>query len=67
MCAKPYELLYIFNMQFGKKNGVEMGREIRYAQCHFVDMSALKRNMLEHVRFILNNFAKVTSSCAIKK
>ena len=43
-----------------------MGREIRYAQCHFVDMSALKRNMLEHVRFIFNNFAKVTSSCVIK-
>ena len=43
-----------------------MEREIRYAQCHFVDMSALKRNMLEHVRFIFNNFAKVTSSCVIE-
>ena len=46
--------------------GPEVRRGKRYAQCHFVDMSALKRNMLEHVRFIFYNFAKVTSSCAIK-
>ena len=29
--------------------GPDMGRAKRYAQCHFVDMSALKRNMFRHV------------------
>ena len=34
------------------KNGRKMGREIRYAQRHFGDMSALKRFMLGQVRCV---------------
>ena len=30
----------------------------RYAQCHFVDMRALKRFMLDHVCLGVYNFAK---------
>ena len=41
-----------------------MGRAKRYAQCHFVDMSALKHIMLEHVRCVFYNFAKTTSTSA---
>ena len=33
----------------------------RYAQCHFVDMSHLKRFMLEEICCIFSNFAKVRS------
>ena len=47
--------------------GPEVRREKRYAQCHFVDMRALKRFMLDHVRLVFYNFAKGTSSCAINK
>ena len=35
------------------KMDLEMGGARRYAQCHFVDMSDLKRFMLEQVRRIL--------------
>ena len=38
--------------------GPEVRREKRYAQCHFVDMRALKRFMLDHVRLRFYNFAK---------
>ena len=38
--------------------GPEVRREKRYAQCHFVDMRALKRFMLDHVRLGFYNFAK---------
>ena len=40
------------------KMGPEVGREKRYAQCHFVDMRALKRFMLDDVRLGFYNFAK---------
>ena len=36
----------------------EMGGAKRYAQCHFVDMSDLKRFMLGEVRCNFSNFAK---------
>ena len=35
-----------------------MGGARRYAQCHFVDMSDLKRFMLEQVRYIFCNFTR---------
>ena len=38
--------------------GPAVRREKRYAQCHFVDMRALKRFMLDHVRLVFYNFAK---------
>ena len=38
--------------------GPEVGREKRYAQCHFVDMRALKRFVLDHVRLDFYNSAK---------
>ena len=38
--------------------GPEVRREKRYAQCPFVDMRALKRFMLDHVRLGFYNFAK---------
>ena len=41
--------------------GPEMRREIRYAQCHFVDMSVLKRFMLGQVCSVFYNFAKARS------
>ena len=40
----------------------ESERAKRYAQCHFVDMGALKRFMLGQVRCVFYNFAKTTSS-----
>ena len=40
----------------------ESERAKRYAQCHFVDMGALKRFMLGQVRCVFYNFAKATSS-----
>jgi len=40
------------------KMGPEVRREKRYAQCLFVDMRALKRFMLDHVRLVFFNFAK---------
>ena len=44
--------------------GPEMGRAKRYAQCHFVDMSALQRFMLGQVRCVLYNYAKPMSTGA---
>ena len=41
--------------------GPEMKREIRYAQCHFVDMSVLKRFMFGQVCSVFYNFAKARS------
>ena len=38
--------------------GPEVRREKRYAQCHFVDMRALKRFMLDHVRLVFYNVTK---------
>ena len=38
--------------------GPEVRREKRYAQCHFVDMRALKRFMLDDVRLGFYYFAK---------
>ena len=38
--------------------GPEVRRKKRYAQCHFVDMRALKRFMLDHVRLVLDNVTK---------
>ena len=38
--------------------GPEVKPEKRYAQCHFVDMRALKRFMLDDVRLDFYNFAK---------
>ena len=40
----------------------ESERAKRYAQCHFVDMGALKRFMLGQVRCVFYNMAKTTSS-----
>ena len=40
----------------------ESERAKRYAQCHFVDMSALERFMLGIGRCVFYNFAKTTSS-----
>ena len=71
-CAKRYAQYGLGDMSLQKhgnycifltcdneaKNGRKMGREIRYAQCHFGDMSALKRFMLDHVRLGFYNFAK---------
>ena len=37
--------------------GPEVRPEKRYAQCHFVDMRALKRFMLDNVRLVIYNFA----------
>ena len=47
-----------------QKSGPEMGRAKRYAQCVFVDMSALKRNMFGHVRRIVYNVREATPNCA---
>ena len=41
--------------------GPEVRREKRYAQCHFVDMRALKRFMLDHVRLVFYNVTKPKS------
>ena len=41
--------------------GPEVGREKRYAQCHFVDISAIERFMLRQVGCIFSNFVKATS------
>ena len=41
--------------------GPEMRREIRYAQCHFVDMRHLKSFMLGQVCSVFCNFAKAKS------
>ena len=41
--------------------GPEMRREIRYAQCHFVDMSVLKSFMLGQVCSVSYNFAQARS------
>ena len=38
-----------------------MRREKRYAQCLFVDMRALKRFMLDHVRLVVYNVTKPKS------
>ena len=40
------------------KMGPEVRREKRYAQCLFVDMRALKRFMLDHVRLVFYNVTK---------
>ena len=42
----------------------ESERAKRYAQCHFVNMGALKRFMLQEVRCTFSYSAEVTSSCA---
>ena len=42
--------------------GQEMGREKRYVQYHFVDISAIERFMLRQVGCIFCNFAKRTSN-----
>ena len=42
------------------KMGPEVGREKRYAQCHFVVISALEGSMLRRVGFMFCNFAKTT-------
>ena len=42
--------------------GWEMGRAKRYAQCHFVDISAIERFMLRQVGCIFGDFAKTTSN-----
>ena len=44
--------------------GPEMGGAKRYAQCQFVDMSALKRFVFGQVRCVFYNFAKPMSICA---
>ena len=41
--------------------GPEMRREIRYAQCHFVDMGVLKSFMLGQVCSVFYNLAKARS------
>ena len=41
--------------------GPEVRREKRYAQCLFVDMRALKRFMLDHVRLGFYNVTKAKS------
>ena len=41
--------------------GLEVRPEKRYAHRHFVDMRALKRFMLDHVRLGFYNFAKPKS------
>ncbi len=43
--------------------GPERERAIRYAQCGFADMSALKRFMLLQVDCVFCNFAITTSKC----
>ena len=43
------------------KMGSAMGGARRYTQCHFVDMSDLKRFMLEQVRYIFFDFTKPMS------
>ena len=71
-CAKRYSQCGLGDMSLQKhrnygifltcssnaKMGPEMRREKRYAQCLFVDMRALKRFMLDHVRLGFYNFAK---------
>jgi len=47
--------------------GSAMGGARRYAQCHFVDMSDLKRFMLEQVRYIFFDFTKPMSIVADMK
>ena len=42
--------------------GREMGRAKRYAQWHFVDISAIERFMLRQVGCIFCNCAKTTSN-----
>ena len=44
--------------------GPEMKREIRYAQCRFLDMSVLKRFMLGQVCSVFYNFGKARSTGA---
>jgi hypothetical protein len=43
--------------------GPERERAIRYAQCGFADMSALKRFMLLQVDCVFCNFAITISKC----
>ena len=42
----------------------ELGRAKRYAQCHFVHISALEHFMLRQVLCIFYNFAKAPQSSA---
>ena len=49
-------------VQEAERNGTGT-RAKRYAQCHFVDIGALKRFVLGQVRCVFYNFAKTTSSC----
>ena len=74
-CAKRYAQYGLGDMSLQKhgnycifltcdneaKNGRKMGREIRYAQCCFVDMSVLKRFMLGQVCSVFYSFAKAMS------
>ena len=41
--------------------GPEVRREKRYAQCNFVEMRALKRFMLDHIRLFFYNITKPKS------
>ena len=74
-CAKRYSQCGLGDMRLQKhrnycifekcssnaKMGPEMRREKRYAQCLFVDMRALKRFMLDHVRLVFYNVTKPKS------
>ena len=42
----------------------ELGRAKRYAQCHFVHISALEHFMLRQILCIFYNFAKAPQSSA---
>ena len=44
--------------------GPDMGRQKRYAQCDFVDISALERFMLRQVVCMFYNFAKAPPNSA---
>ena len=44
--------------------GPDMGRQKRYGQCHFVDISALERFMLRQVVCMFYNFVKAPPNSA---
>ena len=44
--------------------GPELGRTKRYAQCVFVDMNDLERNMFRHICPVVGNFRETTPSYA---
>ena len=74
-CAKRYAQYGLADMRFQKQGtcnifltckkeaeiASEMGGAKRYADCHFVDMSDLKRFVLGMVRYVFCKFAKPKS------